>query len=156
MGDSGTLKSPGFDAGTRPLDRRQKRLFRDHERAMARHRQALAEWKVKPRSERGVEPEPPLPCERHLVDDATVEELADRFAAAPRGLLLAREELSGWFGSFNQYKNGKGSDVAIWLKMHGARSLTVDRKTGDRRTIFVPRAAVSVAGPSSRAPCGVR
>jgi hypothetical protein len=145
VGDSGTLKSPGFEAGCRPLDRRQKRLFREHERAMAAYREELAAWKAKPKGEQGPEPERPV-CERITCDDATVEALADRFGAAPRGLLLAREELSGWFGSFNQYRNGKGGDVSNWLKMHGARSLTVDRKTGDRKTIYVPRAAVSVVG----------
>ena len=38
------------------------------------------------------------------------------------------------------------SDVPRWLKLHGARTLTVDRKTGDKRTIRVPNAAVCVTG----------
>ncbi len=36
--------------------------------------------------------------------------------------------------------------MAKWLEMHGGRSIMVDRKTGDRKTIYVPLAAVSVTG----------
>ncbi|MCP3918730.1 MAG: DUF3987 domain-containing protein [bacterium] len=64
----------------------------------------------------------------------------------PRGLLLFRDELAGWLQGFNQFKGGRGSDVPQWLEMHGARSITVDRKTGKPKTIMVPRAAVSVTG----------
>jgi hypothetical protein len=53
--------------------------------------------------------------------------------------------LGAWFGSFNQYKSG-GADVSHWLSMHGARSLKIDRKTGDPKTIYIPHAAVSVTG----------
>jgi len=77
--------------------------------------------------------------------DITIEALADRLLATPRGILVAPDELAGWFGSFNQYKAG-GADVAHWLSLHGARALKVDRKTGDKTTIYVPHAAVSVTG----------
>ena len=60
----------------------------------------------------------------------------------PRGLLVARDELAGWLGSFNQYKQGQGGDVAHWLEMHRAGALLVDRKSGDKTTIHVARAAV--------------
>lgn len=40
----------------------------------------------------------------------------------------------------------RGGDVAHWLELHRAGSLLIDRKTGDRRTIYVPRAALSIAG----------
>jgi hypothetical protein len=44
-------------------------------------------------------------------------------------VLLARDELSGWFGSFDRYaKAGKtGADSAHWLSMHNGESVTVDR-----------------------------
>jgi hypothetical protein len=49
-------------------------------------------------------------------------------------------------GSFNQYKQGQGGDVAHWLEVHRAGSVLVDRKTGDKTTMHVPRAAVCIAG----------
>jgi Protein of unknown function (DUF3987) len=59
---------------------------------------------------------------------------------------LARDELAGWLRSFDQYRKGKGGDLAHFLTMHHAGSLTLDRKTGDQETIHVPRAFVAVAG----------
>src|SRR5262249_21903285 len=68
--------------------------------------------------------------------------------ANPRGLLLARDELAGWIGSFDRYagKGKAGADSANWLSMFNAESIIVDRKTGIPRTIHVPQAAVCVSG----------
>src|SRR5262245_61850795 len=68
--------------------------------------------------------------------------------ANPRGLLLARDELAGWIGSFDRYsgKGKAGADVANWLSMFNAESIIVDRKTGTPRTIHVPQAAICVTG----------
>ena len=78
----------------------------------------------------------------------TVEALAPLLQANPRGLLLARDELAGWVGSFDRYSGGgrSKSDAANWLSMHNGESITVDRKTGPSRVIHVPRASVSVCG----------
>lgn len=67
----------------------------------------------------------------------------------PRGLLLARDELSGWLSSFDRYAGAKGrssADAAHWLSMYSGESLTVDRRTGDERTIHVPSAYLSICG----------
>lgn len=66
----------------------------------------------------------------------------------PRGVLLARDELVGWIGSFDKYssKGSASADVAHWLSIYNAENVIVDRKTGDRTTMFVPHAAVSVCG----------
>ncbi|HWB10091.1 MAG TPA: DUF3987 domain-containing protein [Pirellulales bacterium] len=73
--------------------------------------------------------------------------MAPLLSANPRGLLLARDELAGWIGSFDRYAGGKGSaDAANWLSMHNGESIVVDRKTGNPRTIFVPQAGVCVCG----------
>ena len=83
-----------------------------------------------------------------MVSDTTVEALAPILLANPRGVLLARDELAGWFGSFDRYvgKGKPGTDLANWLEMFNGRSIIVDRKTGDPRTIYVPHAAVCVTG----------
>jgi hypothetical protein len=155
VGESGTLKSPALDAPLRPVFERQARAFRVHKEAMEEYKRLKAQYDAETRGRRGrrrnddepapVEPELPV-CERFVVGDTTVEALAHRLSFAPRGLLLHRDELSGWLSGFNQYKGGKGSDIAHWLTMHGARNLIVDRRTGDKTTMFVPRAAVCVTG----------
>ena len=81
----------------------------------------------------------------YVCQDCTVEALAVLLEQHPRGLLLARDELSGWVNSFDAYKSCRGADVAHWLSMHRAEPIRVDRKTG-RRVIYVPRAAISIAG----------
>ena len=86
-------------------------------------------------------------CQRFTCTDVTVEAAAVLLADARRGLLLIRDELAGWVGGFDQYKGGgRGADTAHWLTIYGARDLLVDRKNGDRQTIFVRRAAVSIVG----------
>jgi hypothetical protein len=63
-----------------------------------------------------------------------------------RGLLVWRDELSGWIGGFTRYKQKGSSDLPSWLELYRGEALIVDRKTGDRPSLFVPRAAVSVTG----------
>ena len=155
VADSGTLKSPAFDLALGAVQFRQKRAMKEFQRAQAEYAEAkekydaaIKDWRKAAPHDRGeMPPEPERPvCERLLCSDTTVEALADRLTNAPRGLLVARDELAGWIGSFNQYKQGQGGDVAHWLELHRAGSLLVDRKTGDKTTMHVPRAAVCIAG----------
>ncbi len=109
----------------------------------------MAAWK-RDKDATGEPPEKPDPpqAERFIVSDTTVEALAPILLANPRGLLLARDELAGWIGSFDRYagKGKAGADSANWLSMFNADSIIVDRKTGIPRTIHVPQAAVCVSG----------
>jgi hypothetical protein len=63
-------------------------------------------------------------------------------------VLVARDELAGLFQSFDRYsgKGESGSDASNYLSMFNAAPMIVDRKTGDQKTIYVPRAAVSICG----------
>lgn len=151
---SGTLKSPAFDAAISPLRDAQIDALRMHqvereqyERELLEHDRALAVWK---KSKKGDDPpaKPQAPtARRFIVSDATIEAVAPILEANPRGVLVARDELAGWIRGFDAYKSkGRGGDAAAWLELWRAGALIVDRKTGDRRTLFVPRAAVSVCG----------
>ncbi len=63
-------------------------------------------------------------------------------------MLLHRDELSGWFGSFERYVSSKrgSADAAFWLSCFNGESVTIDRKTGTERTTHVPNATVSIVG----------
>jgi hypothetical protein len=76
----------------------------------------------------------------------TVESVAPILAANPRGVILARDELAAWIGGFDKFHGGRGEEVHQWMEMHRAGRVTVDRKTGDRRTVHVQRASLCVAG----------
>ncbi len=145
VAESGTVKSSAFELAIRPVWKRQRAILKESAQARADFSAELQTWKDTPKGARGERPEPPAACEHPLCSDITVEALADRLLATPRGILIALDELAGWFGSFNQYKSG-GADVPHWLAMHGARAMKVDRKGGDKTTIYVPNAAVSVTG----------
>ena len=155
VGESGTLKSPAIKIALAAIHKRQTEALEAHRQAMDAykaeahaHRMAMKDWE---RTGRKAGEAAPLAPERPVMErlycsDTTVEALAERLQDAPRGLLVARDELSGWLGSFGQYKQGKGRDEANWLQMFDAATLMVDRKTGDRPTIHVPRAAVCITG----------
>jgi len=153
VGESGTVKSPALDLALHHVRRVQDLELRRHGEAMQLHEteqmtydRDVAAWKRSKRSnDPPIKPEEPK-ARRLICGDATVESLAVLLEDNPRGLLLARDELSGWVGSFDQYSKGKGADAAHWLSMWSGGQLLVDRKTGDRRMIHVPRAAVSITG----------
>ena len=150
----GTLKTAPFEHAIDPLDRRQRAELQCHREAMKVYDQEKADfdrdllrWRQSKNktADRPSAPEQPV-CTRYIVQDTTVEALAARLEQNPMGLLLARDELSGWVGSFNQYRSGAGSDAQHYLVMHRAGSLTIDRKSIDKPTIYIPRAAVSICG----------
>ena len=155
VGESGTLKSPAIKMALAPILKRQAEAMDEHREAMGRyktevhaHRLAMKAWERtghKAGEDAPVEPDRPV-MQRLYCSDTTVEALAERLQDAPRGLLVARDELSGWLGSFGQYKQGRGRDEANWLSMFDAGSLMVDRKTADKPIFYVPRAAVCIAG----------
>jgi Protein of unknown function (DUF3987) len=152
VGDSGTAKTPAFKLVMRPIRERQRRALERHDEEirqydadLIRWEKTMNEWK---RSKNAGDPpeKPEAPqADRCVVSDTTVEALAPLLKANPRGLLLARDELAGWIGSFDRYAAGKsGADASHWLSMHNGESIVVDRKSGTPRTIFVSQASVSV------------
>lgn len=153
VASSGTGKTPAFDAVMKPLMKRQQRAVAEYQKAMATYEVELDRYEAG-RDKRGRSngPSEPLsrPVEpvavRSVCSDTTVEAIAILLRDQPRGLILARDEGSGWFQGFDRYSQAKGGDVAHWLEMFSASSMTVDRKTGKNKLIFVPRASVSIAG----------
>lgn len=147
VGESGTAKSPAIASATKPIQTMQRRTFDRHKAEMMEYEQSSAKWKADKS-----QPVPTMPvCQQLMASDTTVEALAMLLLDAPRGLLLCRDELSGWFGSFDRYAGkGKASgDAAHWLSMYGAMPLLVNRKgsmPGQPRRIYVPSAAVSICG----------
>jgi hypothetical protein len=151
VGESGTLKTPALRLVLRALLKRQERALKryadehiEHEQAKAEYERARDQWKKKGSGDPPTPPEPPV-CERLIVGDTTVEAIAVKLLENPRGLLLVRDELAGWLGSFDRYSKGRG-DSASWLPMYTAEPFIGDRKTGDRPTIYVPRPALCIVG----------
>ena len=119
VGESGTGKTPALRAALSAAH--------DHERDL--------HGKKKP--------------ERFLVSDTTTEALAEIMATNPRGIFCIRDELAGWFGSIDRYTDKKGgcsADQSFLLSAHDGVPHTVDRRTGDKRHLHIPRASLWVTG----------
>ncbi len=160
VGESGTMKTPAFKLAMKAIRKAQASAYKEHDAARAAweaehllYEAELTRWKrqaAKGHGDAGDPPEKPAPPieRRYIVSDTTTEALAPILLGNPRGVLLARDELAGWLGSFDRYaKAGKaGADSAHWLSMHGGEAMTIDRKTGIPPTIHVPSASVSITG----------
>lgn len=155
VAESGSQKSVGFRMALAPIEQRQQKAIKHHKQMFTQYEAELAEWEreksqwkqMKVPAPHPEKPEPPF-AERFMVSDTTVEALAVLLQRSDRGLLLARDELKGWIGSFDRYTaNGKSkADEAHWLTMYNGGAMLVDRKTGQAGTIFVPSAAISITG----------
>ncbi len=143
VGNPSSGKSPALDVITSILAEVEQLEAKEAEPALAaaRHEAEKAAaahetYRKKLREAartRKEEPEapPPLPKTpgrpRLLAHDTTVERATRLSADNPRGLILLRDELCGFFGSFDRYTSGAGSDRAFWLQAHGGRPFSADR-----------------------------
>lgn len=157
VAESGSLKSPAVDAAKEPLEREQDAALDEYETQIAEHAKAvifheagMRKWKnaANKSSGPGDPPEPPAEPKprRCVVSDTTIECLAERLHANPRGVLASFDELGAFFGGFSRYKKGGSSDESHWLALYGARTLTVDRKANGQQPIRVRHAGVSICG----------
>jgi hypothetical protein len=160
VAESGSLKTPAMRKALQfvteqeqEIEQRNALAIEQYEQDRVIHETRLATWKQQSRrsgDDAGLPPPPPRkpPRTSHVVSDCTIEAVAAILADNPRGVLLERDELSGWLGGFDRYKAGGAgrvsSEVGHWLSMHNASPLRLDRKSTGR--VYVPRASLSIAG----------
>jgi hypothetical protein len=161
VGDSGSSKSPGADCIYRDvvpeLERRMQGNYPDRlaawradsESAKARDEQ----WREDVKKANKTGNPPPAPpallvdaapqAPRLQQNDVTIERVATLLAsAAPKGLLIVRDELAGWLQGMAAY-----SDAArpFWLEAYGGRPYRVERQKHPE-PINVARNVVAVFG----------
>jgi len=160
VGDSGSSKSPGADSLLRDvlpeIERRMLSDFPDrlqtwrvgaeiakaHEEAWKSEvRAAEKAGKSPPQPPTPAGPEPQAPRLRQ--NDVTIERVATLLAAAaPKGLLIVRDELAGWISGMCSYND---AGRAFWVESFGGRPYRVERQKNPE-PIIIPRLAVSVYG----------
>src|SRR5262249_2792257 len=121
-------------------------LKAEYAAARIQYEAELEQWKAS--EPPNPEQKPTRPAREYFaVIDTTIERLAEMLTHSPRGLVMIRDELSGWFGGFTRYR-GKGgeSDVPNWLSLFDAGPIRVHRRTGDLRDIEADRGFVAVCG----------
>ena len=115
--------------------------LQDYQKEFAEYQEETAE-----RDTKGPKPEKPVPPPRYITSGNTVEKLSDILSRSPRGILIKRDELSGWLGSMEKYggTGGANSDRAFWLQSFNGGCYTVDRiKRGET---FIENLSVSIIG----------
>jgi hypothetical protein len=151
VAEPGDKKTPAQKAALAPLWQAQKRLKKEYQEQYEVYEEELRHWEAERKvAAKDGEPAPPKPKEPVLksvvVDDVTVERLADILDENPRGVTSAQDELSGWVLSMNQYKaGGKGADRQFWLRVWSNAPVKVDRKSRKVPAI-IPEPWVSVVG----------
>lgn len=137
-------KTPSLEAATQPIHDHQQELYRQFRAERAQYEEELSEWTATPKPERGDKPVPPT--FRHaLVNDVTVEKLAQILDQTPRGLMLEHDELIGWVNAMNQYRGGAGSDRQHYLSIWGNHPIKVDRKSSPE-PIYIRHPYVAITG----------
>lgn len=151
VGVPGDKKSPSAAEGLRPAGAEEKVLRREYREAKARYEEDARRYerdKREARKEGRIDPAPPTKPvpERVVVDDTTVEALSALLSENKRGLMVHKDELSGFFEAFNQYKpGGKGSDRQFYLSAWSNRRVSVDRK-GQDEPVLLERPFVALCG----------
>jgi Protein of unknown function (DUF3987) len=162
VGRPGLLKTPALADATKALLRLEHAVLKKHEDQKHEHeiktliqkaqKQEL-EKKIKEALSGGKDPakfahdtlpkDEPLILRRYVVNDSTVEKLGELLNQNPNGLLLFRDELTGWLRTLD--REGHENDRAFYLEAwNGNGSYTYDRI--GRGTLNIKAACVSVLG----------
>jgi hypothetical protein len=81
-----------------------------------------------------------------IIADTTPEKIGPLLQKHPSGLLLHRDELAGWIGSFNRYSGGgENGERQLWTEAYGGRAYNIDRVKLSE-PIFIPHLTVGVLG----------
>ena len=136
----GQAKTPALNLALDPVHRQARRLRDQHQREKEEYESEYTRAKEDKR------PLPEEPSTRRVeVSDATVEALAENLNENPRGLLLQRDELSGFAQSMNSYRSGKGADRQFFLSTWSGAPSSVDRKS-QRAPLFLDRPFLAITG----------
>ncbi|HEY3439464.1 MAG TPA: YfjI family protein [Paludibaculum sp.] len=159
IGHPGIKKSPVIQAVTRPLSQIQVEWRREHEEAQGDYARAKEEhelrnsaWKeqYKLSAKKGAaaperpEGEPvPAKLRRLIMNDATFEALHQTMNENPAGVLVIRDELTGWWSQLD--RAGREGERAFCLQAwNGNTGHTIDRI--GRGTVHVEACCMSLLG----------
>ncbi len=155
----GYMKSPVIQAATRPLNQIQTEWRHEHEEALKDYAREKEEYELRrsawkeqfkanakktkaaPDRPEGEPEEPKL--RRLIVNDATFEALHKTMSENPAGILVIRDELTGWWSQLD--RAGREGERAFSLQAwNGDTGHTVDRI--GRGTIHVEACCMSMLG----------
>jgi putative DNA primase/helicase len=159
IGPPGFMKSPVIQAITRPLNQMQADWRKEHEDALTEYAQAKEEYDLRHQAWKeqfkantkkrkatpdrpGDEPKEPT-LRRLIVNDATFEAMHETMNENPAGILVIRDEFTGWWSQLD--RAGREGERAFCLQAwNGDTGHTIDRI--GRGTIHVEACCMSMLG----------
>lgn len=164
VGRPGVLKTPALAEAKRPLERLAAQAREAHAKAMKEHgaqaeltkaRRDILRTELRAKKDRradaailadleALDGQDAKPVEvRYVTNDPTVEKLGELLAANPAGVLVFRDELTGWLRSLD--KEGREGDRSFYLEgWNGTGRYTYDRI--GRGTLDIEAVCVSILG----------
>lgn len=130
VGRAGTNKSHPLSFALKPIIERDALNYNLYEQELRDYEEATEDKGVKPR------------WQKTIVQDITVEAVAETHDHNKRGLGVYAEELNSWLKNMGRYN--KGSDLEFWLSSWSGKPIIVDRKGS--KSINIPQAFISVIG----------
>jgi hypothetical protein len=159
IGRPGLMKSPTLKAIAHPLEQLQALWYQEYQAALADHAREREEcdlrqaaWRetyktaTKKNADPPIRPDDSLPepvLRRLLLNDATYEKAHETMRVNPAGILVIRDELSGWLVQLDRQR--REGEREFWLQAwNGDASYVIDRI--GRGTIYVPHLCMSLLG----------
>jgi hypothetical protein len=163
VGDSGDGKSPGSDCLLRDvLPEIERRMIgdypdrlRDWQAAVEFDKIAKKRWQDDlQKAHDAKKPLPPMPTPtvsefppekpRLRQHDVTIEQVGVILAvAAPKGVVIVRDEIAGWLMGMNAY-NPAGRQ--FWIEAYGGKHYRIERRKHGKEPIDIDRLVVAVYG----------
>lgn len=133
IGRAGLGKTPSINAMIFPIEKRnafeiklyqnEYRKFKEYEKLTAKEKKDHEEVKEPLRKQ-------------FIVNDVTIEALADLHEENQNGVGVFKDELNGWLKDMNKYK--PGSDLEFWLSCWSGKPANLTRKTAKSSFIEMP------------------
>lgn len=141
---SGVGKSPATNTVFKPVYQIDKENQEQYEQEMEAYELALEAWK-KIKKNPGPKPKPPQKKDI-ILDDWTIESVADSLISNPKGVLLYRDELAGTLLDMDKYAGEKGSTKTRLLTAYDAKKPWKITRINSQRVGYIPNPCVSLYG----------
>ncbi|MEO0843428.1 MAG: DnaB-like helicase C-terminal domain-containing protein, partial [Cyanobacteria bacterium J06643_5] len=139
---SGDMKSPPQKVMIKPLLELEAEARERYKEDLETYSEELREWDKGDKEE----PRPSKPiCERHILQNGSIESRIAIHTENPRGYLLYKDEFSGHFTGRNKHRNGKGDDAENELTEFDGGALVKDVMDEEKR-LFLAKSAISRTG----------
>jgi len=135
VGGSGTGKTPAIERLLAPLQIIEDRITIDY-------KIAYSNWK-KNKDTEGIQQGTKPVKESIKITGGNMEGILNRLQHSPKGMIIATDELAGFFNSLNQYR--KGDDVQTYLSIWSNQNIDVIRKNVDEGYL-ITRPFLSIMG----------